>query len=130
MSVPGVLASNYLVSPETTVEMPGSGAPFVLGPVAGKPVMIVLRVTDIIEQEALQVSIWGSADGKDWGASPLFSFPERFYRGVTPAALDLHQRPELKLLQARWHVNRWGRGYPLPYFKFCVEIQEIKRSDK
>ncbi len=118
------VVTNYLVPSETAVETPGSGAPLDLGPLAGKPVMIVLRVTDIIEQEALQVSIWGSLDGKDWGASPLFSFPERFYRGVTPAALDLRQRPEVKFLQVRWQVNRWGRGYPLAYFKFWVEIQE------
>lgn len=92
---------------------------------AGKPLLLILRVSEVIEQESLHISVWGSPDGSDWGAKALFWFPERFYRGVTPAALDLRQRPELKSLQARWEVNRWGRGYPRPYFKFGVEIQEL-----
>lgn len=114
----------YLVSPDTVVETRGEGSAFDLGPRAGKPVLIILRVTEIIEQEALLVSIWGSAEGKDWGTKALFQFPERFYRGVTPSSLDLSQRPEIKFLQARWVVNRWGRGYPRPYFKIAIEIQD------
>ncbi len=115
----------FLVPPDTLAETRGEGAPVDVGSRAGKPLLIVLRVADIIEQESLHVSIWGSADGKDWGAKPLFWFPERFYRGVTPAALDLNKRPEIKSLQARWEVNRWGRGYPRPSFKMSVEIQDL-----
>lgn len=118
-------AVGYLVAPETVVESPGASAPFELGSLALKPVLALLRVDDIIEQEALHVSIWGSEDGKSWGERALFWYPEKFYRGVTPASLDLRQRPEIKFLQARWEVNRWGRGYPLPRFKFAVEIQEL-----
>ncbi len=118
----------YLVPRDTVVETSGASLPFDLGPLAGKSVLIVLRVTDIIEQESLDVSIWGSADGKEWGAKPLFWYPQKFYRGVTPAALDLRQRLEIKFLQARWEVSRFGRGYPRPYFKFAVEIQELASS--
>jgi hypothetical protein len=118
-------AVNYLVPPDTVVETPGRGATYELGALAGKSVLIVLRVTEIVEQESLEVSVWGSPDGSDWGANALFSFPQRFYCGVTPAALDLGQRPEIRSLQARWDVNRWGRGYPRPHFKFVVEIQEL-----
>ena len=73
----------------------------------------------------MQVSLWGSPDGKDWGTKPLFLFPERFYQGTTPAALELSQRPEIRFLQPRWQVNRWGRGYPMPRFKFSLEIQNL-----
>ena len=73
----------------------------------------------------MHVSIWGSADGQNWGPQALFWFPQRFYGGVTPAALDLRQRPDIKFLQARWEVNRWGRGIPRSYFKFAVEIQQV-----
>ena len=38
---------------------------------------------------------------------------------------DLSQRQEVKFLQGRWEANRWGRGYPRPYFKFSLEIQEL-----
>jgi len=118
-------AVGYLAPPETVVETSGTGARYELGPLAGKPVLIVLRIDDIVEQESLEVTVWGSVDGADWGAHPLFAFPQKFYRGMTPAALDLSQRPEIQFLQTRWEVNRWGRGYPRPYFKFAVEIQEL-----
>jgi hypothetical protein len=97
----------HLVPPETQVET------------------IVLRVTQIIEQESLHISIWGSPDGKDWGQQALFWYPQKFYQGVAPAALDLRQLPGIKFLQARWEVNRWGRCDPRPLFKFGVEIQAI-----
>ena len=77
-------ATKYLVPPDTVAETAGAGAVFELGSLAGRPVLIILRIIDIIEQESLEVSIWGSADGKEWGARPLFSFPQKFYRGVTP----------------------------------------------
>ncbi len=118
-------ALGYLVPPDTVVEAKGEGPAFELGPLAGRPLLTALRVSDIIEQESLHVSIWGSADGANWGDRALFWYPEKFYRGVTPASLDLAQRPEIRLLKARWEANRWGRGYPLPYFKFAVEIQEL-----
>jgi hypothetical protein len=116
--------TNYLV-PETVTETSSAGQPFDLGPLAGKRVLIVLRIIEIVEQESLQVSVWGSAEGSSWGEKPLFEYPQKFYRGVTPAALDLRQRPEVRFVQARWEVNRWGRGYPMPYFKFLVEIEEL-----
>lgn len=118
-------ASTFLIAPETVVDALGEGAALTLGPLHGKRLLVVLRVTDIIEQESLHVAVWGSADGKGWGAKPLFWFPQVFYTGATPAALDLSQRPEVQFLQARWEVNRWGRGYPRPHFVMSVEIQEL-----
>jgi hypothetical protein len=115
----------HLVPPETRVERNGAGPAYELGALAGKPVMIVLRITEIIEQESLHLSIWGSPDGKDWGKQALFWYPEKFYQGVAPAALDLRQLPGLKFLRANWEVNRWGRGDPRPLFMFGVEIQEL-----
>lgn len=118
-------AANYLVAPGTEVETPGSSAACELGALAGRPVVLVLRVAKAIEQESLDLSIWASADGQDWGESPLFWFPQIFYAGLKPAALNLPERPEIKFLQARWDVKRWGRGYPRPYFKFSLEIQPL-----
>jgi hypothetical protein len=118
-------AVSYLVAPETVIEANGVGPALELGALAGKPILAVLHITEIVEQESLHVSLWGSADGKEWGEKALFRYPQKFYCGVTPAAVDLGQRPELRFLQARWEVNRWGRGYPRPYFKLAVEVQEL-----
>ena len=118
-------AVNYLAPPDTVIETKGEGPACDLGALAGKPVLVVLRIAEIIEQQSLHVSIWGSADGNAWGDQALFWYPEKFYRGVIPAALDLRQRPEIKFLQARWEVNRWGRGYPCPFFQIAIEVQEL-----
>jgi len=114
----------YLVPADTAVESNGKSAAFDLGAWAGQCLVLVLRLEEILEQESLHAAIWGSADGQNWGTPALFWFPQKFYRGVSPAALDLRQRPDIKFLQARWEVNRWGRGIPRPYFKFAVEVQE------
>ena len=118
-------AVSYLVPPDTVIEANGEGPALELGALAGRPVLIVLRITEIVEQESMHVSLWGSVDGEEWGEKALFWYPQKFYRGATPAAVDLRQRPELRFLQARWEVNRWGRGYPRPYFKIAVEVQEL-----
>jgi hypothetical protein len=107
---------------ETTVDSRGEGPALELAGKSGQSLLIVLRVREIIEQESLHVSVWGSRDGQDWGSKPLFLFPQIFYAGSTPAALDLSQRPEVRYLQARWEVNRWGRGYPRPHFVMSVEV--------
>ncbi len=124
--MPGVAAAaesvKYLVPPDTAIETAGEGAAFEVGALAGSQVFIVLRISHVIEQESLEVSLWGSVDSKEWGRKPLFSFPQKFYTGAFPAAVDLGQRPEVKFLNVRWAANRWGRGSPRPYFKFGVEL--------
>ncbi len=117
--------TRFLVEPHTVVETSGSGPVLDLGPWAGRPVMVVLRVTEMIEQESLHVSVWGSADGQNWGSKPLFWFPQVFYQELKPAALDLSQRPEVHFLRAQWEVNRWGRGMPRPHFEISLEIQPL-----
>lgn len=119
-------ATSYLVPPGTEVEASGTGTGCELGPLAGSPVLLILRIGEVIEQELLHVSIWGSADGQEWGETALFWFPQLFYSGMKPAALNLQERPEIKYLQARWEAKRWGRGDPRPYFKFSLEIQPLK----
>jgi len=117
----------FLVPAGTTVEESGRGAPLELGALAGRALLLVLQVDEVLEQESLHVSIWGSADGQDWGTQALFWFPQKFYSGATPAALNLGQRPDIKFLQARWEANRWGRGIPRPLFRFALEVQEVAR---
>lgn len=119
--------SGYLAPAGSTAEESGEGAPLELGALAGKSLLLILEIGEVLEQESLHVSIWGSADGQNWGSQALFWFPQKFYAGVTPAALDLGQRPDIKFLQARWETNRWGRGIPRPHFKFAVEVQESSR---
>lgn len=123
-SVTSSSAATYLVPAGTICEGPGRSAPLELGSLAAKPLLLILHVNEVLEQESLHVSIWGSADGQDWGTQAIFWYPQKFYSGFTPAALDLRQRPDIKFLQGRWETNRWGRGIPRSYFKLSLEVQE------
>jgi len=125
MSTTTQAAAKFMVNPGTVIEGNGQSAAFELGGLAGKRILIIVRIDQIVEQESLQVSVWGSPDGQAWGDKALFSYSQKFYRGATPASLDLAQRPEIKLLQARWDTNRWGRGYPRPYFQIAIEVEEL-----
>jgi hypothetical protein len=112
-----------LVPAGTVVEADGEGGAFEV-PAEGPRVFVVqVDIAETIEQESLELSIWGSADGTSWGAMPLVKFPQRFYRGSTRMALDLRQRPEVRFLRARWELNRWGRGQPVPHFRFGVSAR-------
>lgn len=114
--------------PEIAVESNGEGAPIELGAAAGKTCLLTLAITKIVEQEALDVSIWGSADGNDWGVKPLTAFPQKFYQGVYQLLTDLSSRPDVRFLKAKWLVNRWGVGDTKPRFSFLVKIEEQAAS--
>ena len=85
----------------------------------------VMGITDQIEQESVDVSIWGSADGENWGTHPILKLPQQFYRGETRAVLDLTLVPEFNFIRAGWELNRWGRVAPLPMFMLGLHLAEI-----
>ena len=110
--------------PELTVEANGESAAIPLGAAAGKAYLLTLAITRIVEQESLDVSIWGSADGAEWGAKPRTAFPQKFYQGVYQLLLDFRSQPDVRFLKAKWAVNRWGVGSQTPHFRFLVKLQE------
>jgi len=110
--------------PEITIEAAGESAPVAIGAAASKPILLTLAITGIIEQESLDVSIWGSADGVAWGEKPLTAFPQKFYQGIYQLLLDLGKATDVKFLRAKWAVNRWGVGSPKPRFSFLIKLQE------
>jgi hypothetical protein len=85
----------------------------------------VMNIMEQIEQESVDVSIWGSADGENWGTHPLLKLPQQFYRGETRAVLDLTQVPEINFIRGAWELNRWGRVAPLPMFVLGLHVKEI-----
>ena len=121
------MPNNFLV-PETKVEQNGTGPALDLGSAAGKTLVLSLGITEIVEQESLDVSIWGSADGKEWGAQPLTAFPQKFYAGVYTILLDLSGHPEVRQLQVRWQVARWGVGSTKPMFAFYLFAEPLAEA--
>ncbi|OLB86360.1 MAG: hypothetical protein AUI12_09300 [Acidobacteria bacterium 13_2_20CM_2_57_6] len=107
------MANRLQMIPENTrMEANGEGAAFDITGSATRTFLCRLTVTDQIEQESLDVSIWGSADGETWTKKPLLKLPQQFYRGTTKLILDLSLRQETKFIRASWELNRWGRVAP------------------
>lgn len=115
-----------LVPPGTVAESGADGAAFEVPPAGPRIFVLNLDITQVIEQESLEISIWGSADGQDWGKRPLLKFPQQFYRGTARMALDLTGRPEVRFLRPRWELNRWGRGVPSPRFIFGLLARAVR----
>ena len=119
------MIDTYLVPENTEVSAKGDAVAVDVGSAANRVFLLSLNITDIVEQESLDVSIYGSADGAAWGAKPLTYFPQKFYRAEHPMLLDLTAHREVKFLRAHWEVARWGRGTEVPMFKFGVSIREV-----
>jgi hypothetical protein len=114
-----------LIPVGTRLESSGEGAPLDISETVSRTFFCTLTVTEQIEQESLDVSIWGSADGHNFGKRPLLKLPQQFYRGTTKMVLDVSFRQEIKFLRARWELNRWGRVAPTPMFVASLELEEI-----
>jgi hypothetical protein len=114
-----------LIPAGTRLETNGEGSPLNVSASETRTFLCRLTVTDQIEQESLDVSIWGSADGRDFGKKPLLKLPQQFYRGTTKMVLDISLRPEVTFLQAKWELNRWGRVSPIPMFVAELRLGEI-----
>ena len=116
---------SFLV-PEAVVREDGEGPEIGLGSSQGRLLLLTLGITRIMEQESLDVSIWGSPDNVSWGNKPLASFPQKFYCGAYQLLVDLSGRPDVQYLRARYKVNRWGHGEPKPLFGIYLFAQETK----
>ncbi len=114
-----------LVPPNTLLEENGEGEAADISASTTRTFLCTMRITDQIEQESLDISIWGSADGQNWGTHPILKMPQRFYRGETRAVLELALRPEVKFIRAKWELNRWGRGTPSAMFRAGLRLTEV-----
>jgi len=118
-------ATMDMIPAGTRVTASDNGAPFDVHESRTRTYLCKLEIFDQIEQESVDVSIWGSADGQDFGTKPLLKIPQRFYRGETRAVLDLNLRPEVNFIRARWDLFRWGRVAPHPMFVIGLRLEEV-----
>ncbi len=119
------MIDTFLVTEKTTVTAKGDGPSVDLSGAGNRVFLLNLEITNIIEQESIDLTVHGSADGTAWDAKALASFPQKFYRGETPLLLDLTVHPEVKFVRAHWEVARWGRGVETPMFEFAVRMREV-----
>jgi hypothetical protein len=119
------MLDTFLVPEKTRATGKGESPAIELSGASHRVFLLTLNITGVIEQESLDVSILGSADGTTWSAKPLETFPQKFYRGQHPMLLDLRQQPDVRFLRSKWDVNRWGRGEPTPMFEFHISVKEV-----
>src|SRR2546427_5126727 len=114
-----------LVPANMVVTARGDGPAADVSGAANRVFLLTLAITKIIEQESLELGIYGSADGAAWNPKPIVAFPQKFYCGQSPLLLDLSQQPDVKFVRAHWEVARWGRGTETPMFEFGVRMKEV-----
>lgn len=118
-----------LVPEKTVVTAKGDSEPIDLSAATSRVFLVTLSITQVVEQESLELSLYTSADGQSWEAKPLVIFPQKFYPSEHPMLFDLSAIENAKFLRAHWEVNRWGRGPLTPRFEFGVRIREVSQQD-
>jgi hypothetical protein len=83
-AMPGILI------PEVTAHEDGVSDEVTLVETSGKPLLMTLEITRIVEQGSLDVSIWGSADNEQW--RQIAAYPQKFYCGTYLLLVDLSRR--------------------------------------
>jgi hypothetical protein len=119
------MIDTWLVAENTVVSAKGESPAVEVSGASSGVFLLTLSITNIIEQESLEVSIHGSVDGTTWNAKPLVTFPQKFYRGESPLLLDLTAYSDVKFVRAHWEVARWGRGTETSMFEFGLRLKEV-----
>ncbi len=114
---------NFLL-PESIARSDGKGPEMSLGSKQGKLLVLTLGITRILEQESLEVSVWGSADGENWGSRPLATFPPKFYCGIYSILLNLVSSQDVQFVRVQWKMSRWSRQEFTPMFGFYLYAEE------
>ena len=118
-------SEQILVPAGTVATAKGDGSTVDVSSASNRVFLVTLSITKIIEQESLDVAIFGSADGATWEPKSIAAFPQKFYTEESPLLLDLTTHPNIKFVRARWEVARWGRGTETPMFEFGVTMKEV-----
>jgi len=114
-----------LIPARTRLTANGEGEPRDISASQTRTFLCSMDITGQLEQESVDISIWGSADGQDWGKFPLLKMPQRFYRGETRQVLDMSMQSKVRFIRAKWELTRWGRVAPHPVFVLGLHLSEV-----
>jgi len=114
-----------LIPARTRLTANGEGEPRDISASQTRTFLCSMDITGQLEQESVDISIWGSADGQDWGKFPLLKMPQRFYRGETRQVLDMSMQSKVRFIRAKWELTRWGRVAPHPVFVLGFHLSEV-----
>jgi hypothetical protein len=120
-----LMIDTFLVAEKTVVDAKGDSAAFDVSGAASRVFLLTLDISKIIEQESIDVAVYGSADGATWSPKSIVAFPQKFYCEQSPLLLDLSAHADVKFVRAHWDVARWGRGTEKPMFEFSLQLKEV-----
>ena len=118
----------FLVPLKTVITAKGDSEPLDITGAANPVFLLTLSIGAIVEQEAIDVSLFTSADGTTWETKPVASLPQKFYPGEYPLLVDLSTAASAKFMRAHWEVNRWGRGSTAPRFEIGIRLREVSKE--
>ena len=117
------MVSNFLVE-ETAVRESGESQVFDCGEPANLNLILTLGITHALEQESIEIEVFGSKDGVKWRETPLLSVPPKYYCGTYEMNLPCQG---FRFFKAAWRVKRWGRSEARPFFRFYIFGQAERR---
>ncbi len=115
----------YLVPANTVITAKGDSEAFDLSPAGSRVFLLTLTISAMVEQEGIDITLFTSADGTTWEATPAGSLNQKFYVGDYPLLVDLSAQPDVKFVRAHWEVSRWGRGSLEPRFEIALRLREV-----
>ena len=118
----------FLVQPHTAITAKGDSAPLDVSETNNRVFLLTLSISSVVEHEAIEVSVFTSADGTTWEAKPIASLPQKFYVGEYPLLVDLSAVPDMKFVRAHWEVTRWGRGANTLKFEVGLRLREVSQE--
>jgi len=102
----------------------GTGPAVDLGRDHAQLLRLSISIDFVTESEKLAVSVWGSADGKNWEDEPLVALPPKYYCGEYSTFLDLTEHPEVRYLRVTWNMARCLKSdRAAPQFGFRVTAE-------
>jgi hypothetical protein len=119
----------FLVPANTVVAAKGDSEPLDVSGASNPIFLLTLSIASVVEQEAIDISVYTSLDGTTWETKPIVSLPQKFYVGEYPLLIDLSAAQGVKFVRAHWEVNRWGRGSTTPRFEIAVRLREVSPQD-
>jgi hypothetical protein len=118
----------FLVAANTVVNTKGDSEALELSASASRVFLLTLSITSTVEQQAIDVFLFTSADGATWDTKPVASLEQKFYVGEYPLLINLSEKPEVKFVRAHWDIYRWGRGATAPRFEIGLRLREVSQE--
>ena len=118
-----------LVPANTVITAKGDSEAVDVSAAANPVFLLTVSIAAMVEQEAIEVSVFTSADGTTWETNPMAALQQKFYAGEYPLLVDLAAAQNAKFVRAHWEVNRWGRGPTTLRFEIGIRLREIPAED-